>query len=86
MEMRAVYFEASAQIWTGKCWFFGIVGENKTVNAYNVEVSTSAATANKVGYRHENDKGYILPKGIPCTNGIYATTDSGNAMIYFGIP
>jgi len=85
MKILCTMITTNTQVHTGKCYFLGLVGENKTTQAYDVEVSTSAATANTVGYRHANDKGYVLPKpGVECGNGLYVTVD-GNIAVYWSL-
>ncbi|GAG21270.1 unnamed protein product [marine sediment metagenome] len=85
MKILATYITDSAQIHNGKCYFIGVVSETgKDTDAYNVEVSTSAASANKVGYARDG-KSYILPKpGVECNNGLYVTA-TGDALIYYAL-
>ena len=89
MKILAKFVSADTQIYTGKCYFLGFSAENsKTIKVYNVEVSTSAASANLVGYVHEDSgtEAYMLPKpGVECSNGIYVTVDSGDVCIYYSV-
>ena len=85
MKILASYMTESTQIHTGKCYFIGVVSETgKDTAAYDIEVSTSAAAGNKVGYARDG-KSYILPKpGVECSNGLYVTA-TGDALVYYSI-
>ena len=86
MKILCTYVTANTQIHTGKCYYIGITGENKTATLYNIETSGSAAAANVVGYKHENAaQPPMLPKpGVECSNGLYIVVD-GNEAVYWSL-
>lgn len=83
-KILAKFITATAQVYTGKCYFLGAKGKYDT-HVHDVELSTNAANANQVAKYEADTGGYMLPEpGIECSNGLYVVSD-GWATVYYSI-